>query len=88
MDMIQREITANHTIDAVGLACGDLVLAVFNKMKKLKPKEVLCVIAYDLGALEDIPAWCRMQGHELIYIKETELIKTYFYIQKGERENV
>jgi len=82
--MVQKKIIADHKLDAIGLACGDLVLKIFNEMKKVEPKKVLHVIAYDLGAIEDIPAWCRMQGHELLHMKETELLKTHFYIKKGE----
>lgn len=80
--MLQDKFNIDHTLDAVGLACGDLVLAVFNKMKQVSVNEILEVIAYDLGAIEDIPAWCRMQGHQLLHIEECELIKTHFIIKK------
>lgn len=73
----------NHTLDAIGLSCGDLVLAIFNKMKEVQEGEILQVITYDLGAIEDVPAWCRMQGHSLLYVEETGIIQTHFIIQKG-----
>lgn len=80
--MLLDEIKINHTLDAVGLSCGDLVMAVFNKMKQVANGQTLEVIAYDLGAVEDIPAWCKMQGHTLLCMEETGVITTRFIIKK------
>ncbi|EKN64519.1 SirA-like domain-containing protein [Schinkia azotoformans LMG 9581] len=44
--------------------------------------QVIKVISYDLGAVEDVPAWCRMQGHELLVMNEEGLLITNFYIKK------
>ncbi len=32
----------------------------------LAPGDVLEVLCTDPGALQDIPAWCRVHGHELL----------------------
>lgn len=84
----EKNYKPSHTVDAVGLACGDLIMKVFNEIKRIKAGEILHVIAYDLGAIEDLPAWCRMQKHELLHVEETGLIITHFYIRKGDGEHV
>jgi tRNA 2-thiouridine synthesizing protein A len=52
--------------DAGSMACGDLVLELRLRLKKMKPGRVLKIMATDSGAREDIPAWCRMTGHVLL----------------------
>ena len=47
------------------LGCGDLVLELRRRLREA-PGQVFKVIALDLGAPEDIPAWCGMTGHELL----------------------
>jgi tRNA 2-thiouridine synthesizing protein A len=48
------------------LGCGDLVLELMQRMKALRPGQVLKLVALDPGAPADIPAWCRMTGHTLL----------------------
>ena len=47
------------------LGCGDLVLELRRRLREA-PGQVFKVIALDLGAPEDIPAWCGMTGHQLL----------------------
>ena len=34
-------------------------------METLQPGQVLRLVACDTGAIEDLPAWCRLTGHQL-----------------------
>ena len=52
--------------DAGHTGCGELVLLLSNKLAALDPGQRLRVIALDPGAVEDLPAWCRMTGHRLL----------------------
>jgi tRNA 2-thiouridine synthesizing protein A len=52
--------------DAGSLGCGDLVLELRNRISVLKPGQIFKLRATDSGAPEDLPAWCRMTGHNLI----------------------
>lgn len=52
--------------DAGDLGCGDLVLALRGKLRD-RPEQVLKLIARDPGAPADIPAYCRMTGHQLLH---------------------
>jgi tRNA 2-thiouridine synthesizing protein A len=57
---------ATESWDAGDLGCGDLVLELRNRMKRLPPRGVLHLVARDPGAREDIPAWCSLTGHHLL----------------------
>jgi len=52
--------------DAGSLGCGDLVLELRHRLQPMRPGQVLRLIAVDPGAPADVPAWCRLAGHELV----------------------
>jgi tRNA 2-thiouridine synthesizing protein A len=62
------DVDSNHDAewDAGAMACGDLVLELRVRLQSIKPGEVLKVVARDVGAKNDLPAWCRMTGHTLV----------------------
>ena len=49
------------------------VIRTQNRVVNLEPGDELEVLCTDPGALTDIPAWCRIEGHEVV--------------QSGERDN-
>ncbi|MFZ1864471.1 MAG: sulfurtransferase TusA family protein [Polyangiales bacterium] len=55
-----------HRWDAGEIGCGQLVLELRRRMLDLEPGETIEVIAQSPGAPNDLPAWCRMTGHELV----------------------
>jgi tRNA 2-thiouridine synthesizing protein A len=55
--------------DAGDMACGDLVLELRGRMRRLQPGQVLRVVAQDPGAPADLPAWCRLTGHQLVVME-------------------
>jgi tRNA 2-thiouridine synthesizing protein A len=55
-----------HELDARRLLCPLPVIRVQEKVKTLEPGDTLEVLCTDPGALNDIPAWCRINGHKLI----------------------
>ena len=42
------------------------VIRVQNAMESLAPGDVLEVLCTDPGAMSDVPAWCRVNGHEVL----------------------
>lgn len=54
------------------------VIRLQNFVSELSPGDLVDVVCTDPGARSDIPAWCRINGHELVGIDEhqTELIIT------------
>jgi TusA-related sulfurtransferase len=63
------EIT-DRTIDAVGLFCPGPILKLAEHIKTMEEGQTLKIMADDPGSLEDIPAWCRRTGNELISIHQ------------------
>ena len=51
--------------DAGDLGCGELVIHLRTRLRAM-PGKVLKLIARDPGAPADIPAYCRMTGHQLL----------------------
>ncbi|WNF37399.1 sulfurtransferase TusA family protein [Bacillaceae bacterium IKA-2] len=80
---ISNEKECDVIYDAGLAGCGELIMNVFLAVKKMSVGETIHVISYDLGAIEDIPAWCRMQGHTLLEVFEEDLLITNFVIQKN-----
>ena len=56
----------HRELDARYLLCPMPVIRVQSTVAGLAPGDVLDVRATDPGALHDIPAWCRVHGHEVL----------------------
>jgi tRNA 2-thiouridine synthesizing protein A len=61
---------AHHTLDARGQLCPMPVIRTQQEIKALAPGDTLEVLCTDPGVKEDIPAWCRVNGHEVVSIVE------------------
>lgn len=57
-------------VDARNLLCPMPVIRTQNAVLKLQPGDSLKVLCTDPGVLHDIPAWCRVHGHEVCDIDE------------------
>jgi len=57
---------ANFSIDTRGLLCPMPVIRAQDRVEELSPGDHLEVISSDPGALNDIPAWCRINGHTVL----------------------
>jgi len=61
---------AHVQLDARRLLCPMPVIRVQDQVSKLTPGDTLEVVCTDPGVLQDIPAWCRMHGHDVLKIQE------------------
>ena len=61
-----------YTLDAKRLLCPMPVIRTQDKIKTLNSGDVLEVVCTDPGALQDVPAWCRINGHKVLDTKTTE----------------
>lgn len=52
-------------VDARNLLCPMPVIRVQDKVKQLQMGDVLEVVCTDPGVMQDIPAWCRINGHQI-----------------------
>lgn len=62
----EEEIDAAAEWDAGDMGCGEVIILLRIRMQGLKAGDVFKLTARDLGAPEDIPAWCRMTGRRLV----------------------
>ena len=63
---------SREQLDCRNLLCPMPVIRVQDRVKGLAPGDELEAVCTDPGALNDIPAWCRMCGHEVCNIDEQE----------------
>jgi len=63
---------STHQLDVTGLLCPLPVIRTQDRVATLRQGDVLSVHCTDPGALLDIPAWCRIHGHELLSTQESE----------------
>ncbi|MDR5759334.1 sulfurtransferase TusA family protein [Caballeronia sp. LZ035] len=71
------EPTFDTAWDAGDMGCGELLLKLRVKLRKA-PGQIVRLTARDLGAIEDIPAYCRITGHRLLLADPK---RGLFYIQ-------
>lgn len=61
-----------YQLDARGLLCPMPVIRTQQRVAALAAGDELEVVATDPGVLHDIPAWCRVHGHELLGTERSE----------------
>jgi tRNA 2-thiouridine synthesizing protein A len=65
--------------DAGNMGCGELVMGLRMRLLSMRSREILKLTATDPGAPQDLPAWCRLTGHELVLSNHPE-----YWIQRKE----
>lgn len=55
-----------HELDVRRLLCPIPVIRTQNRVRELAEGDELEVLATDPGVLSDVPAWCRINGHEVL----------------------
>jgi tRNA 2-thiouridine synthesizing protein A len=60
------------TLDARNLLCPLPVIRTQDRVEKMDPGECLLIQCTDHGVINDIPAWCRINGHEVLSIDEQD----------------
>ena len=76
---------ADLTLDVGHEGCGTLLVALRQHMQELTSGTVLEVVAYDPGAREDVPSWCRMTRNDLITTSGdlSRGAPIHYFIRKG-----
>ena len=63
-------------IDARGMQCPGPIVEVFKAMKEAQPGDEINIQVTDRGFVEDIQAWCRKTGNELVSMDDkTNIIR-------------
>ena len=63
---------SRFTLEAKRMLCPMPVIRTQDKIKTLTVGDVLEVVCTDPGALQDVPAWCRINGHKVLETKTTD----------------
>jgi TusA-related sulfurtransferase len=75
---------ADHTFDMGDQGCGEMAMSLRRAMQDLAPGDCMTVLSRDLGAPADVPAWCRLTGHELVSMGECPDARAFeFVVRKG-----
>ena len=73
---------ADEKLDCKGMMCPMPIVQITKKIKTMKPGQVLEVVADDVGAKEDVPAWANRTGNKLLGMREESGV-LYFLIEKS-----
>lgn len=75
---------SREILDCQRLLCPMPVIRVQDRVQQMRPGDELEAVCTDPGALSDIPAWCRINGHAVV---ETRSADDLFYVVVRIAEN-
>ena len=61
-----------YELDARRLFCPMPVIRTQDRVAELQPGDTLEIVSTDPGALNDIPAWCRINGHKVLETRKQD----------------
>jgi len=70
--LADEPVAGAGAIDARGTACPIPVIMLAKAARGLEPGSTLTVLATDVAARYDVPAWARMTGNEFVGESETD----------------
>ncbi len=59
----------DRSVDARRLLCPMPIMKADAAMREMQPGALLSIVATDPGLSNDLPAWCRVNGHRLLGIR-------------------
>jgi len=62
----------SNLLDVKKLLCPMPVIKLSQAIKNISDREIIEVHATDPGVKQDIPAWCRVHGHEILSVIEDD----------------
>ncbi len=63
---------SRNELDVRRMLCPMPVIRTQEKVEQLQVGDTLTVFCTDPGAVHDIPAWCRVNGHEVLDIQQKD----------------
>lgn len=74
-----NQIMTKQFLNTRRLLCPLPVIRTQDKVKQMQAGEVLEVVGTDPGILQDIPAWCRINGHQVLSTESAEFEYTVIF---------
>ncbi len=75
-------IKADAETDIIYMMCPMHLLTIDEQVKEIEVGQILSILTDYDGAIEDIPEWCKKNGHEFLGIYEED-DHYKFYIKKS-----
>ncbi len=75
---------SHTTLELHRLLCPMPVIRVQDQVEKMQAGDTLTAICTDSGVKQDIPAWCRINGHQVLTIEESAEETYIITLQVGE----
>ncbi|MGD0955407.1 MAG: OsmC family protein [Candidatus Acidiferrales bacterium] len=86
---VEHDPAPDATCDGGDLDCGSgLLLIIRNAMDPLPSGGVLEVRSREISVKEDLPAWCRLVGHDMLAARPGESGSTSYFIRKKTADTV
>lgn len=63
---------SRETLDARNILCPLPVIRTQDRVESMAQGDYLRILCTDHGVINDIPAWCRINGHEVVSIDEQD----------------
>jgi len=63
---------SDFRLDARRLLCPMPVIRTQDRVEQLRAGDTLTVVCTDPGVIHDIPAWCKVHGHQIIAINQED----------------
>ena len=60
--------------DAGDAGCGQFIVGVKQHLGEMQAGQLLAIRTHNAGAPVELPAWCRMAGHELVSARHPEYV--------------
>lgn len=81
MCVVPRSWNFDDVFDALEQGCGDFLLELRLHLAQYPAETVILVASRDAGSPVEVPAWCRLTGHNLL-----EERHPYYLIRKKENQ--
>jgi len=78
---------SHYELDARRMLCPMPVIKTQNFVATLKPGDTVEVFCTDHGALNDVPAWSRINGHEVIRTRELDGGEVSITVRVGDSDD-
>lgn len=78
MDNPSDCVAFDAELDTTGLYCPEPIMLMHNRVRDMRPGEVLKVIASDPATTRDVPQFCNFLGHELLAQQQRDDDYLYF----------
>ena len=79
MNGIPQHWDFDEIYDSQERGCGDFIMDLRSVMADIAPGSLLMIASRDAGAPVEIPAWCRLTGHQFV-----DSVPPYYLVRKRE----